>query len=99
MKPSEEEVRSYVERCPECGHSGWALWYLPEDLMDRARLQLVVHHGLGPNTGWKRNDFHYMPIFRDPRNDEIIMAYRANPRFPPDDYPPAYAFLHHRKKS
>jgi len=98
MKPSEEEVRSHVERCPECGKQGWALWYLPEDLSDRSRLQLVVHHGLGPHTGWRRNDFHYFSIFRNPRNNEIIMTYRANPTSPPDDYQPAYDFLHPKRK-
>ena len=96
MNPSAPEVRSYVEHCPYpgCRRSGWAIWYLPEDLTDRTRLQLVVHHGLGPNTGWRRNDFHYLQYWRSARNEEIIMTYRASPRFQPRDDPGAYAVLY-----
>lgn len=94
MKPSSDEVRSRVDKCPGCRRPGWAVWYLPEDLNDRSRLQLVVHHGLGPHKGWRRNQFHYFDVFRKSQDNEIKMSYRANPDSPPSTYGPAYDFLY-----
>jgi hypothetical protein len=85
MRPSDEAVRTYVKRCPECRKEGWAVWYLPQIESDREHLQLVIHHGLGPRRGSARNDFHYFKHLRRASDDEILHSYRANPMRPPGD--------------
>lgn len=83
MKPSDIEVTTYINRCPECKRSGRAAWYLPINAKDRERLQLVIHHGLGKG-GWRRNDKHVFNIFRKAKPGEIKISYRAKPMFAPD---------------
>jgi len=82
MKPSDPEVRTYIRKCPYDNRSGWLEWYLPEDRNDRTHLQLAVNHGLG--NRFRRNDFHYVLIFRDALPGEIQQSYRAYPEIAPE---------------